>query len=287
MKIAISAESTIDLPKELLKEFDIFTVPFKVVLGEKTYNDGDIDPREIFTFVEENNVLPKTNAVNAFEYEEHFNSLKEKGYDGIIHITLSSALSSAYSHAVYVASKMDNVYIIDSKSLSTGIALLAIYGSKLVKKGLKIKEIVEKIENRTKNVQASFILNNLDYLYKGGRCSSLQRFGVNLLRLKPQILVTNEGKMISGKIYRGNNRTVFKKYCFDTLEKFYNPDLDVAFVTVTVFNEEAIQNGINILKDRGFKHVYRTVAGSTISSHCGPKCIGILFLNDGNQEDQE
>ncbi|MDR0934917.1 MAG: DegV family EDD domain-containing protein [Erysipelotrichaceae bacterium] len=282
MKIAISAESTIDLPKELLAKYDIQVVPFTVTLGDVTALDGEITPKEIYDFVEKTGKLPRTSAVNEYQFDEHFKGIL-KDYDAIIHFSLSSSLSSAYENALRASKGLNNVLVIDTKSLSTGIALLAIYGRSLADKGEELHKIFEKCSKRVPFVQASFVLNNLEYLYKGGRCSSLQRFGVNLLKIRPQILVTNGG-MISGKMYRGKDAVVVKKYCDDTLALFNNPDKTIAFVTATDYTEDIFQIAENALKEQGFKTIYRTTAGATITSHCGKKTIGILYLNDGEQE---
>lgn len=280
MKIAISADSTIDLPKELLVKYDIHVVPFAVTLGERTALDGDITPQEIFDYVDKTGQLPKTSAVNEFQFEEHFGALL-KNYDAVIHFSLSSAISSAFQNASKVAARMKNVFAIDTKSLSTGIALLAIHGRELANQGVSPEEIVEKCTKRVPYVQVSFVLNNLEYLYKGGRCSSLQRFGVNVLKIRPQILVTQEGKMVSGKMYRGKDEVVVRKYCEDTLGTFDKPDKTIAFVTATNYSDEIYAVAENALRDKGFKTVHRTTAGATITSHCGDKTIGILFINDG------
>lgn len=280
MKIAISAESTIDIQKDLLVKYDIHIVPFAVTLGERTAFDGDITPQEIFDFVDKTGQLPRTSAVNEFQFEEHFKALL-KNYDAVIHFSLSSAISSAHENASKVAANMKNVFVIDTKTLSTGIALLAIHGRELANKGLKPEEIVEKCTKRLPYVQASFVLNNLEYLYKGGRCSSLQRFGVNLFKIRPQILVTQDGTMISGKMYRGKDEVVVRKYCEDTLASFDNPDKTVAFVTATNYSDDIFAIAENALRDKGFKTIYRTTTGATITSHCGDKTIGILYINDG------
>jgi len=282
MKIAISAETTVDLSEELLEKYDIKTVPFTVLLGEETKLDGDISPEDIFDFVDRTGKLPKTSAVNEFQYEEHFNALL-KEYDAVIHFTLSNDMSSAYRNACLVAENLKNVYVIDSMSLSSGIGLLAIYARKLADKGLDVNEIVKKCKDRVKSVQASFVINTMEYLHKGGRCSSLTAFGANLLRLKPQIIVKN-GKMESSKVFRGKNEEVVNDYCKATLEKFNKPDLSVAFVTHTKASPEMVEAAKAHLVKAGFKEIYDTTASCTISSHCGPKTIGILYINDGLKE---
>ena len=283
MKIALSAESTLDLSKELIKKYDVNVIPFTVLLGEDAYADGDITGPQIFEYVEKTKVLPRTCAVNDYQYKEFFNGLFEKGYDAIIHVSLSSEISSSCSHAELAAKKMNNVYIIDSKSLSTGIALEIIYARKLIDKGLEPQEIVDKVKARIPYVQASFVIQTLEYLHKGGRCSGLLRFGAAILRIKPQIIVS-EGKMAPAKKYIGRKSQVVEAYCKDTLEQFANPDLSVAFVTHTHATPEMVAVAIEALKNRGFKTIYETTAGATITSHCGPQTLGILFINDGMQE---
>lgn len=281
MKIAISAESTVDLPKELLDKYHIHTVPFTVLLGDKQGLDGVITPTEIFEYVEENKILPRTSAVNEYQFSEHFNKLL-KDYDAIIHISLSSEISSAYENACRMAQLVKNVYVINSKSLSTGIALLAIYASKLVYEGKSAEEVNELVLKRVPYVQASFVINTMDYLYKGGRCTGLQRIGATLLRIKPQIIVS-EGKMAPAKKYFGKNSKVIATYCQDTIEQFNNPDLSIAFITHSHASPEMVEAARSALEARGFKTIYETFAGATISSHCGPKCLGILYINDGGK----
>ena len=284
MKIAISSESTLDLSKELIKQYDIHVIPFTVLLGENEYLDGEISSQDIFDFVAKNKILPRTSAINEFQYHEYFKNIMDEGYDAIIHFSLSSQISTSCSQAELAAKKMDNVWVVDSLSLSTGIALEVIYASKLAKKGLKPQEIVEKVNARIPYVQASFVIQTLEYLHKGGRCSGLARFGAALLHIKPQIIVS-EGKMAPAKKYFGRKSQVISAYCRDTLEQFANPDLSIAFVTHTLATPEMVANAIEALKNRGFKTIYETKAGATITSHCGPMTLGILFINDGLNEE--
>lgn len=279
MKIAISAESTIDLTKELLIKYDIKTLPFTLLLGDKDYLDGEIGPLEIIDFVNNNKILPKTSAVNEYQYNEHFQNIL-KDYDAIVHFSLSSKLSVAYQNAVKASKKFDNVFVLDTKTLSTGIALLAIYGRELADKGLSPKEIFEKCNMRVPYVQASFELKRLDYLYKGGRCSALSFIGASVFSIRPQIIL-EDGKMVPGKKYRGKYEYVVKKYCNDVLEQYDNPDYSLAFVTYTTAKAELTEYVVNLLRDKGFKNVYVTRAGGTITSHCGEDCLGILYMNDG------
>ena len=274
--IAISAESTIDLPKEILNKYDIHTVPFTVIMGDKDYLDGEIKNEDLFKFVNMNKILTMTSAVNEYQYENHFKTLL-KDYDAVIHISLSSKLSSAYTNACNVASQFDNVYVVDSTTLSTGIALLAIKACIWASEGKDAKTIKQLLENTKSRVQASFVLDKLDYLYKGGRCSALSVFGANLLRIKPQIIL-KDGKMQVGKKYVGSFESCAKKYIDDTLKKYDTFDYTTAFFTYTTTSQSIKDYAIKKLKDVGFKNVYTTTAGSTISSHCGPNTLGILFV---------
>ncbi len=279
MKIAISVESTNDLNKDLLNKYDIKVIPYQFVLGSDLYKDGEITTEEIFNYVETNGVLPKTNALNEFEYTEYFESLLTE-YDAIVHISLSSGLTSSTQNAINAAKNVKNTFVIDSLSLSTGIGLLAIYARELAESGEDAKTIYEKVSERVSKLQVSFVIERLDFLYKGGRCNSLQFFGANLLKLRPRIVV-KDGKMSADKKYRGNMEKVVSKYCEETLYEFNTPDLDKVFITYTTATPEMVAAAKKALQDAGFKNIYETHAGCTIASHCGGNTLGILYFNDG------
>ena len=283
MRIALSAESTIDLTQELLKEWDIHSIPFHFTINNKEYYDGEITNNEIFSLVNKYNTLPKTSAVNTQEFIDYFKNLKDEGYDYIIHISLSSKISTACNNAILASKEISGVYVIDSKSLSTGIALLAHYARKLIDKGLDVERIVELVTSRVKNDQASFILYRLDYLFRGGRCSALALFGANLLKIRPQILVI-DGKMTPAKKFMGEYVKCVRQYAKATLEKYNNYDKSLCFITYSSYYPEMI----NAIKDEaikvGFERIELTSSGSTITSHCGENCIGILYLNDQEPE---
>lgn len=282
MKIAISAESTADLTPELQKEYDIKIVPLSVTMGDKTVLDIDLKSTQIIDFVKETKILPKTSAVNEAQFEEFFgNILKE--YDAIIHFSMSGELSSTYDNAKKVSEKLKNVYVIDTRTLSTGIALLAMYACKLVKKQVPIEEIVRLCEQRKNDLQVSFVLKRLDFLYKGGRCNALQLFGANLLQLRPEIIL-EDGKMRPSKKLRGNMDICVKKYCEDILDRFNTADLSEAFITYTTATDKMLDNAETCLKQAGFKKIHKTTAGGTITSHCGEYCLGILYINGPEPE---
>ena len=282
MKIAISVESTSDLTKELLEKFDIKVVPYQIVLGDKTFKDGELSAPELFKAVDECGTLPKTNALNEFEYTEFFEEIK-KDYDAIVHICLSSGLSSSCGNAQRASKNLKNVFVVDSLSLSTGIGLLAIYARELAEAGMPAEEIAEKVQFRAEKLQVSFVIERLDYLYKGGRCGSLAYFGANLLKLRPRIVV-KDGKMGADKKYRGNMEKVVAKYCEETLAEFDTPDLDKVCITYTTATPEMVSAARSALEERGFKNIYETHAGCTIASHCGGNTLGILYFNDGVAE---
>ena len=283
MKIAVSCETTVDLPDELLRKFDIKTVPFSILLGEEMILDGQDVSQKIFDYVAKTKVLPKTSAVNEVQYEEHFLKLL-KDYDAVVHISLSSKISSACDNAKKVAEKLghDKVVVIDSLSLSTGIALLAIEARKCIDKGLSLSEVYQYVSSRVKDAQASFVLLTLNYLYKGGRCSSLAYFGANLLKIKPEILMI-DGEMKPVKKIIGIMKNVAQTYFNDLMTRYPNPELENVFITHTGLPAEDAEFLKLKLKERGFKNIYETRAGGTISSHCGPGCFGILFLNKDDQ----
>ena len=281
MKIAISVESTSDLSKDLIEKYDIKIIPFHIILGDADFKDGERSPEDIFAFVDKNKILPKTTAINEFEYAEYFEELK-KEYDAVVHITLSSCISSSCSNAEKAAAEMQNVYVVDSKSLSTGIALLAIYARELADNGTSPDVIAEKLKERREKLQVSFVVEKLEYLYKGGRCNSLQLLGANLLKIRPRI-VLKDGKMISDKKYRGKMDAVIAKYCADVLEEFNTPDLTRIFITYTTATPEMVAAARSACENAGFKSIIETRAGCTIASHCGSNTLGILFFNDGSR----
>ena len=282
MNICISAETTIDLTKELLTEFEISTIPFTLVMGEETGLDGEVTPEDLYDYVAKTNKLPHTAAINVYDYTEYFKKLL-KTHDHVIHFALSSGISSACSNAVTASHDEEvegRVTVIDSQSLSTGIALHALYARKLARAGKSPEEIANAVTPRIPYGQASFSLESVNYLYKGGRCSMLQMLGANVLKLKPEIFV-KEGKMVSGAKYRGPMKKVVMEYVEDTLKLFPNPDKEEVFITYSTAPEDVIEAVKARLIQEGFQNIRITRAGATISCHCGPHCLGILYINDG------
>ncbi len=281
MKIAISVESTNDLGEELLQKYDIKVIPYTITLGDMTFKDGEHTTAEMFEYVDKYNTLPKTTALNEYEYTEFFKEILES-YDALVHICLSSGITSSCGNAERASKNVDNVFVVDSKSLSTGIGLLAMYARELAEKGLPAEEIAKTVQERADKLQVSFVVERLDYLYKGGRCSSLQLLGANLLKIRPRI-VLKEGTMISDKKFRGNMGGVVAKYCAETLKDFNTPDLKRAFITYTTATPEMLEAARKALSEAGFQEILETRAGGTIASHCGANTLGILYFNDGKE----
>ena len=283
MKIAITADSIIDLTPELLNKYDIKVVPLGILLGETDYlDDGSVTSEMIFNFVKEHKILPKTSACNEERYAEYFEKTLSKGYDALIHFSLSSKMSASNNNAVKASEKFGGkVKVIDSKSLSTGVALQAIYARELTETETDLEVIVQKINDRRSSVQASFIVEKLDYLHKGGRCSSTAYLFGKAAGIRPQIVV-RDGKMVSGKKYIGRNMpALIKKYCKDTLSEFSTPDKKRCFITYSSASEEMVSAAREAISEVGFEEILETTAGSTICSHCGEHTLGILYINDG------
>lgn len=283
MKIALTAESTVDLPQDLLQQFDIQTVPFYVVLGDEYIEDGEGVSQKIYDYVAETKHLPKTAAINVADFEEFFGRIKQD-YDAIIHISLSSGLSSACANAITASKNFENVFVIDSLQLSTGIAMLAVYARQLINEGREVAEIVDLVNQKIPHMQTGFILENLNYLYKGGRCSALALLGANILKIKPQIEM-KDGKLSVKRKFIGNMKSVADKYITALLQDYPNVKKDYVFITHSSDMPEIVESFKAKLAEQGFEHIYDTFAKGTICSHCGPNCIGILF--DGGEKSIE
>ncbi len=282
-KIILTADSTCDLTDELTNQYNVkLYTPLHIVLGEKSYEDGvNITPSEIYKNFEATGILPKTAAVNVGEYIEYFKPFVDRGYN-VIHINLGSALSSSYQNACTAALQLDGVYPVDSCNLSTGSGHLVIEAAKMIEQGMEAKEIAENLRELTTKVHSSFIIDKLNYLRAGGRCSALAVLGANLLQLKPCIEVVNkDGSMIVGKKYRGKLDNVLKQYVDEKLAQYDNIRTDKIFITHAGIGDDHVKIVYDYIKGRNiFENIYTTRASCTISSHCGPGTLGILFMTE-------
>lgn len=282
--VKITTDSACDLG-DLLKQRDIPFLPLYVNLNGEEYRDGiNIKPQDIFKIVKETKKMPKTSALSQSDYEEFFGNLVKEGHE-VIHIGISSKLSTSYDNSVKAASLYSGkVKIVDSKNLSTGIGLLIMYAKDLADKGLSSDEIVSKVEARVPYVQASFIIQEVEYLWRGGRLSTLSMLGANLLKIKPQIEVVDGAMKNTGKP-RGKMLPVLKDYIDGMLSQYNNPDNTRCFVTHSQVEPELAAEIVDYVKSKNiFKEVLLTEAGATITSHCGKGTLGLLYINDGTQE---
>jgi len=275
--IKITADSTCDLSPEILEAFNMTLTPLHVLIDEEDFRDGvNIKPHDIFTYVGENGRTCTTAAINTYEYEEFFSQFASE-YEAVIHINLGSDFSSCHQNAKIAAQSFQNVYVIDSQNLSTGSGHLVYEAALLAKQGLTAPEIVAEVEALIPKINASFVIDRMDYLKKGGRCSSMEAFGATLLKIKPSIEVTN-GKMAVGKKYRGNFESCLEKYIKDRLQQDSNIDKSRIFITHSMCPPETIEKVRDwIAQYTEFEEVIETSAGCTISAHCGPNTLGILY----------
>ena len=247
-------------------------------LGDKSFKDGvDITPDEIYDYHSRTGELPKTTAVNVDECINFFKKFVDEGKT-VIHFTISSSMSSTFNNSRLAAMEFDNVYVIDSENLSTGEGLLVIAAAEMAQSGMAAEEIVEKVKEMVPCVDASFVIDNLEYLHKGGRCSAVAMLGANLLKLKPCIEVKN-GAMGVGKKYRGKYIDTLKTYVEERLNNSEDILLDRVFVTHAGCDPEIVNAVVEQVKATApFKEVFLSRAGCTISSHCGADTLGVLFV---------
>lgn len=282
MKIKISADSTCDLSKELVEKNDISIVPLFVSLGSENLLDGEtIHPQDIYNYYASTKKLPKTGARSIEEYSDFFRNIPTSGYDAIVHFTISCDMSSSYNNAQKAAAKFRNVYVVDSRTLSTGIGLLVLDACDMVKKGMDAQSIANRAQSRSGAVQASFVIDSLEFLYKGGRCSALSYLGANLMRIKPCISV-EKGKMGVWQKPVGSYKRCVAKYVNAVHDNYTTPDKTRCFVTHTQMEEGITESVKEMVKSWGiFDEILETTAGCTITTHCGANTIGVLFINDG------
>ncbi|MDE6659672.1 MAG: DegV family protein [Eubacterium sp.] len=281
MDVVITADSTCDLPDYLVQENDIVIFPLSILLGENSYLDGiEIHPKDIYEHVEKTGELPKTAAVTPQQYMDVFKQITDEG-KAVVHIGLSSAISSSFQNAVVPASEFDKVYCVDSKSLCTGMGLLVLKACDLRDKKFDAKKIARRIEGLVSKVHTTFVLDSLEYLHKGGRCSSVARFGANVLGVKPSIAVsTDTGKLDVAKKYRGKIDVVYKQYIADCLQNDKMEKTRVVIANSGNINPDIIAYAKGVAESKGVAQIITADAGCTISSHCGPKTLAVFYMDE-------
>ena len=279
MRIKITSDSTCDLSPALLAQHAIDLAPLAVAMGGQDYHDGvDITPADIYAHVAQGGDLPVTAAVNAAHYEEVFARYANE-YDAVIHINISADFSSCHQNAVLAAQQFSNVYVVDSRNLSCGHGFVVLEAALAAARGEKVEDILPYLERLTARVDTTFVVDKLDYLAKGGRCSAVAALGANLLKLKPCIQVS-DGKMGVAKKYRGNWDKVLLDYVKERVSDPTGINRDRIFLVHTRCDQGVVESVRAALVGYGFQDIYEATAGCTISSHCGPNTLGIIFLRN-------
>ena len=277
-KIKITCDSTCDLTQELYDAYNVSVVPLCITLGEEVARDGiDINTQNVFGYVSANGPLPKTSAVSMADYIDFFSQFTSDGYT-VIHINLSSHLSSCHQNARLAAEEVGNVFVIDSQNLSSGSGHLVIAAAELAREGLSADEIADRLNEMKTRLDVSFVLQTVEYLKMGGRCSAIAALGANLLQLRPEIEVA-DGKMHPAKKYRGSIERSVTDYVKGRLAGRDDVDCKRIFVTHSYVPDAVVEKVVALVRElHPFEEVLVTTAGCTISSHCGPACLGVLFF---------
>lgn len=280
-EVVITADSTCDLPKHLIEKYNIRIIPLSILLGENSYLDGiEIFPEDIYSYVGKNGTLPKTAAVTPAMYSDIFGEITSQG-KAVVHIGLSSAISSSYNNACLSASEYSDVYCVDSKSLCTGMGLLVLKACDFREKGFDAKKIANRVNSLVPKVSTTFVLDNLEYLHKGGRCSGVARFSANVLGIRPSIAVDPKtGKLDVAKKYRGKIDMVYKQYINDCLKD--TKKIDTSRIVIANSGNvppEILSFAKGVIEGtKDFNEIITAQAGCTISSHCGPKTLAIFYI---------
>lgn len=281
-QVRIIADSTCDLSKELIEQYSIHIIPLCIIMGDESYYDGvDITPADIYAWADANKTTPKTAAVT-FEYAGKILKPFMDAGDDIIFLGISEKMSTTCNVIRLIASDAEypHIHVVDSMNLSTGIGLQVLYAADLAASGKSATEIVSLIEARRKDVRASFVVETLTYLERGGRCSAVTALIGNTLKLKPEIVVA-EGSMGVSKKYRGKQDSVILKYTTDLEPQLLKADPTCVFITHSGCSQDIIDSVRTYLNSLGhFQNIYETTAGGVISSHCGPGTLGVLFYDN-------
>ncbi len=277
-KILIASDSTTDLSPELIQQYGIKIIPMSVTVGDKDYQDGiDIAPDAIYENYEKTGQLPKTAAINIVAFSDFFEKYTAEGYS-IVFFIISAEMSSTFSNARLAAEDYENVFVVDTRNLSTGGGLLVLSAAEMAEAGKSAREIAEECVQLVDRVDASFVIDSLEFLHKGGRCSALAALGANLLQLKPCIVVKS-GKMGVNKKYRGKFAAVLPTYIADRMGDASDICIDKVFVTHAGCEKEIVDMCFNKVKEIApDANVMNTRAGCSVSSHCGKNTLGVLFI---------
>lgn len=284
-KIKLIADSTCDLSQDLLQKYDISVIPLCIVMGDESYYDGvETTPDDIYKWADANKTTPKT-AAATFDMATSILKPHMDAGDDIIYIGISMQMSTTCNVIRMIGEDegYDKLHIVDSMNLSTGIGLQLLYAGRLIEEGKSAEEVVALLTKRRDKVRASFVVDTLTYLARGGRCNAVTALLANTLKLKPEIVVAN-GTMGVSKKYRGNINSALLKYAKDLEPQLLNADTSAVFITHSGCDEDTITLIQEYLKGLNrFENIYITRAGGVISSHCGPGTLGVLFY-EGEEE---
>lgn len=278
MRTKIITDSTADLPRDILLRYDIGVTPLYIIKDGVEYRDGvTITPADTFRHVDGGGALCSTAAVNEYDYWQIF-SQYARHYDAVIQITIGSGFSACYQNACQAAKSFENVFVVDSQNLSTGQGHIVLAAARMAEQGVPAPEIVSRLHGLVPKVEASFLIDRLDYMKKGGRCSAVTALGANVLHIKPCIEV-RDGKMTVVKKYRGSFAKCIRQYVRERLEGREDILRDTVFITHPAATEEAVEAARQAVNAYGnFAEVWESHAGCTVSCHCGPNTLGVLFV---------
>ncbi|MBQ6550079.1 MAG: DegV family protein [Lachnospiraceae bacterium] len=278
--VMVTADSTVDRTPELLNRFNIRTIPLTIFLGEESYLDGQgLTTEDMYRRYHADGTLPKTAAPGIADMYDFFKSFTDEGYE-VVHLDISAKLSNINNVARLAAEDLQGVHVIDSMMLSTGIGLLAIEAAECRDRGMGASEIEEHLNALREKVSTSFVLDTLEFLWKGGRCSGLAALGANLMRIKPALKL-KDGNIVVFKKYRGKMEHVYRQY---VTEQLTGKRVRPGHIFITEAGEieaSVIEELMQLAKDlSGCREVHHTRAGCTVSSHCGPGTLGVLFIEE-------
>ena len=278
--VVITADSTVDLSGELIERYDIRIIPFTITLGDDTFLDGQgFTPLDMYARYRQDGTLPKTSAPGVQEFLDFFQPLVDAGNE-VVHLDISAELSNTFNAARLAAQELEGVYCVDSRMLSTGVGLLAIEGAECRDKGMGAAEIAARLEGLTGKVSTSFVLDTLEFMRKGGRCSGVAALAANLLQLKPGLEMSG-GKLQVYKKYRGSINHVYRQYITERLK---NKQIRPGHIFITESGEiepAVIEDLTRLVRElSACREVHHTLAGCTVSTHCGPKTLGGLFIEE-------
>ena len=276
--VVITADSTCDLSREILARFDIRVIPLTILLGDESYLDGvGFDAQDIYSRYRKDGTLPKTSAPGIQQFMDFFTPILDEGCE-IVHLDISAELSSSYNNACIAASELGGVHVVDSRMLGTGIGLLAIEGAECRDRGMSAEEIAGHLRALTEKVDTSFVLDTLEFMWKGGRCSAVSALGANLLRLKPA-LEMRDGKLSVYKKYRGSIQSVYRQYVKERLATAeVRPGHIFVYNSGEVSDETLEEINAIVRETVPGAEIHNTLAGCTVASHCGPKTLSVMFI---------